>query len=759
MTIEFEEPGHAFELRAKNVARAIHDPSGLQGSIIHKGKERDAVFFSQSDVHAYEFTIGRDRAKAEKDAGKLQELLEDLSKMPDHAYKTLVGWFVTLEEPTPEQRAAVKARSGRNVLHAISIAVLQQRVCDSDKYLQLRTNAPFGSIAYLESGATDDLKIDVVLTKDDSSAFTVADLASNLISGHRALLSGDFGVGKSHTMRELYQKLRKEHFRRKKLTPFPVHINLRDCVGLRTPAEILRRHAEEIGFPDEKSLISAWRAGACILLLDGFDEIVPVRWLGSASDLRNVRWEALAPVRRLVEESPKDVGVVLSGRSQYFSSDREMREALGLSAASIALTLSNFNEQQVEDYLRRAGVTWSLPDWLPSRPLLLGYLVTAGGLDSLNNGNDTTQAAAWRSMFSAICTRESKMFTAVRPDTIRQIIARVATLARSQGNTTGPVSMDLMRQAFVDVNNRQPDAEGLQVLLRLPGLASPSVSTGEDDRIFVDQDLADTAYGEDLASHLVSPYSEHPLADQASWVSASSDLGVAVTANAVNEHGITGKAVLAVATQRQNANKLDAVLADVLRVAEELGGLETATKSSFTVEGVIFDQLTLGADHSIFARVNFVDCVIQVLDMAAVDSVADLSYFRGGIVGHVEGMTALPDWLGSRFTDVDIEQFAIGSHTTSGILQLKLPSDLRIALTILKKVYAQKGSGRKESSLFRGLDSSTKQEVPSVISRLIADGWVSRETFGTTVSYLPVKGKRSAALRALENPAQLSLGK
>lgn len=759
MTVELEESGHAFEARARTVARAIHDPSGLQGSIIHKGKERDAVFVSQSDVHAYEFTIGRGKEKAEKDAEKLQELLEDLSRLPEHAYKTFVGWFVTLDEPSPEQRAAVKARSGQNVLHAISVATLQQRVCDSEKYLQLRSNSPFGSVAYLDSGTLTDLKVDVVLQANDSSEVLVPELVADLVAGQRILLSGDFGVGKSHTMQDLYQRLRKEHFRRKKLTPFPVHINLRDCVGLRTPAEILRRHAEEIGFPDEKSLISAWRAGACILLLDGFDEIVPVRWLGSASDLRNVRWEALAPVRRLVEETPKDVGVVLSGRSQYFSSDREMREALGLSASSIALTLSNFNEQQVDDYLRRAGVTWTLPDWLPSRPLLLGYLVSAGGLDSFNGGEAETQAAAWRSMFAAICARESKMFTAVRPDTIRQIIARVATLARSQGNTTGPVSMDLLRKAFIDVNNRQPDAEGLQVLLRLPGLASTSAGAGADDRIFVDQDLADTAYGEDLASHLLSPYAEHPLADQASWVSASTDLGVAVTANALAEYGITGKAAYVVATQRQNANKMDAVLADVLRVAEELGGLGNVNSSSFSIEGVIFDQLTLGTDNSVFSRVNFVDCVIQVLDLSAVDSVSDLSYFRGGVIGQIEGMSALPDWLASRFTGVEIEQFSAGSQTISGILHLKLPLDSRIALTVLKKVYAQRGSGRKESSLFRGLDSSAKQDVPSVINRLVADGWIVKETSGASVLYLPVKGMRPAALKYLESPAQFSLGK
>ncbi len=64
------------------------------------------------------------------------------------------------------------------------------------------------------------------------------------------------------------------------------------------------------------------------------------------------------------------------------------------------------------------------------------------------------------------------MYTAVQPETIEQIIARVATLARSRGNDLGPLDMSQMQQAYYEVNGYQPDEEGTQLLLRLPGLAA-----------------------------------------------------------------------------------------------------------------------------------------------------------------------------------------------------------------------------------------------------------------------------------------------
>ncbi|MYQ53584.1 MULTISPECIES: NACHT domain-containing protein [unclassified Streptomyces] len=755
----FDESGHDFELRALEVARAIHDPHGLQGAIMHKGRERDGVFITEESIHAYEFTIEPKRAKAQKDAEKLRELLIDLGRRPENSYKNLTGWFVTRNEPTAEQRSAVveESRKGNITIHAISVSTLQRRLCDSEGYLRCRDDAPFGSISYSRPAEKVDVKVPVSFSGRDSGQLATTEISKKLIDGYRALVIGEFGVGKSHALREIYYELRRLHFRKKKLTPFPVHINLRDCAGLKTPAEILRRHSEEIGFGSDRSLISAWRSGACILLLDGFDEIVPTRWLGSAADLKEVRRAALSPVRRLVEETPSGTGIVACGRSHYFSSHSEMAESLGFESPENLVNIRDFTEGQVEEYLASAGVSWKVPEWLPTRPLLIGYLVAMQAFSEVNAAAETTQATAWRRFFDAICEREARMFSAVRPEVIKAIVSRVATLARSQGDETGPVGMDLMRTAFININNRQPDEEGLQLLLRLPGLAISAPVGDEESRIFVDHNLADTAYGEDLASYLTNPYDEHPLSSVASWVTTAGDLGIEAAAGALQEQGASARAALAVASRRQNQGQYDSVLADMLRVVSALEPTEDGNRNTFTVEGVIFDTLTLSNNDALARRINYQDCVIQTLDISMTEEGQPFPYFQRCLIGFLDGSSKIPAWLEGNFIDCDIEQFSQQSQTTAGIMQLNLDPRAKVALTILKKIYSQRGSGRKESALSRGLDQASRNLVASVVASLVSEGWVYRNTSGKTALYLPVKGRRPAALNALEKPGEFYL--
>ncbi|GAA2909983.1 hypothetical protein GCM10017596_08430 [Microbacterium keratanolyticum] len=753
------ESGSDFEQRAIVLARALHDPMGIQGAVMFGGRERDGPFVGHDEIHAYEFTVGRTKEKAEKDGEKLAELLKAVGGLPGNALKSRTGWFVTREEPTPDQRTTVDAigrRRGER-LHAISIGTLHQRMVNSEKYIQARDNAPFGSTAFggqRRPGKAPN--VPVVLEAANGEPTSVQGLVDRLLQGQRSLLVGNYGVGKSHTLREIYSALRKEHFKKGKLTPFPVHINLRDCAGLKSPAEILRRHAEEVGFDHSGGLISAWRAGACILLLDGFDEIVPSRWFGAASDLKTVRWEALSPIRRLVSETPVGAGIVVAGRSHYFSGQAEMVSALGFKAFE-QFSVPDFDEAQMSEFLTQSGVTWTVPDWVPTRPLLLGYLVSISAENASNVALSTTRATGWRKFVDAVCEREAQMFTAVRPETIRSIVSRVATLARSRSDVTGPIDMDMLRQAFVSVNGLQPDEEGVQVLLRLPGLAAADPDDATDTRVFADRDLADTAYGLDLADYAMDPYGDtHPLSGVASWATASSDLGIEVATDSLNEMGVPSATVLSALVARDKQERFDAVMADLIRVAAELPWENRPVTSSFQISGVYFEQLVL-SDHPIFAATTIRDSVIECLDVGGVDEASAVPHFQQDLIGLLDGVTGLPRWLEARFVECEIDRFSIATHTTAGIMQLGIDRDSRIALSILKKVFGQRGSGRKEGALSRGLSLTDRPLVPKVIDELVSQGRLQKSSSGNSILYLGVKSRRKDALQALASPADFRL--
>ncbi|MFE6446946.1 NACHT domain-containing protein [Nocardiopsis dassonvillei] len=751
--IDHEENGFDFEARALHAARSIHDPLGLQGAAMHNGSERDAIFISDDSIHAYEFTTRRDKAKAEHDSRKLRELLNYLHAKPENAYKSVTGWFVTREEPTADQREVVKKQSKEAgfQIHAISMAVLNMRLCDSEAYIGCRDSAPFGSVSK-ESSGSSKVNVDPIFTLGSSESMGTGNIKDMLLEGHQCLILGDFGVGKSHALKEIYRELRKFHFKKKKLSPFPIHINLRDCAGLKTPAEVLRRHSEEIGFANDRALTSAWRAGSCILLLDGFDEIIPTQWMGSAGDFKRVRWQALSAVRRLVREAPDGTGIAVCGRSNFFSSPTEVIDVLGLNNEAKIATINDFTEDQLSDYLVKSEVSWHVPDWVPTRPLLVGYLVSQG---VAIEGSDFSidQATAWRKFFDSICQREAEMFTAVRPDIVKMIVSRVATLARSKGYETGPVDMTILRQAFKDINGRDADDEGIQLLLRLPGLANlpaQDKSSHEEQRIFADKDLADTAYGEDLARYLNHPYNGHALSKDASWVVSASDLAIRVAALSSESLGLKAGAVIAAAQKRQDGHQFDAVLADTLRVASHLSIDQMRT--SFMIEGVMIDTLSLSGSDIVFDRIYFKDSIIHNLDISSLDSTSGCPEFRECIIGYLDGASSIPNWLSPKFIESTVEEFSSSSQTTSGIMSLELSTDTKIALTILKKIYSQRGSGRKESSLSRGLDPAIRGRVPDVISALHAKGWMQRTSSGKENVYVPIKSRRGEALKALENP-------
>ncbi|TDB96322.1 NACHT domain-containing protein [Micromonospora fluostatini] len=749
------ETGQEFEVRALNVARAIHDPLFLQGAVMIDGVEHDAIFSSDDSINCYEFTTSRTKAKAEHDAEKLRKIIQRLSKVPNNSFKSIVGWFVTREEPTGDQREAVKRESNKasphaTKIHCISLRTLQRRLCDVGSYLRSRDNYPFGSVGFSPARGTTD--VDQSFAARDS-AFNMQGLAEQLTAGRRILLHGQFGVGKSHALKKLYLRLRAQYSKNPEEQRFPLHINLRDCIGLRSPAEILRRHAEEIGFEGDRSLISAWRAGACVLLLDGFDEVTPTRWLGNVSDLRTVRWQALDPVRRLIQDAREETGIAVCGRAHYFTSLTECRDALGLTPDDLELELTDFDSNQVQRFLSAASS--DLPEWLPTRPLLLAYLLNSGALSNLSDQNDTPRAAAWNKLLDEVCAREARALSGVRPDIVRAILGRVATLARSGGDALGPINMGHMEQAFYEVNGRRPDDEGIQLLLRLPGLTSSGDESKRlEERVFADQALSDVAFGDDLAKYISSPYQGHPLTQPASWANASNELTLAVAAHVLIQNGVGLGAVKAALKHRDSQGLNDSILADLIGVANEIGS--DIKPPGYIVEGVYFDYLSVG-EFPTLSLLHIKDSVIETLDLSGVSSPSESPHFDKCLFGFVDGVSDIPPFLADKFQNCEVQEFSQASHTTSGIAQLPLPRKTIVALTILKKVYAQRGSGRKEGALSRGLSQTDRQLVPDVLARLVSDKWLTKVGRGSTTIYLPVKGKRQAAMQALDTPASLQI--
>src|SRR5271166_4206972 len=371
----------AFENEVRRVARQLWPEDRFSGARMVGGGERDGIFVTEDLVNIVECTVSRRKDKAVDDRRKIVDAARELQKkFPD---KLMKGWFVTRDEPTVEQRTEVESVKTVKIT-ACSFETFRNRLVDAGDYLACRNRYRFGSVVNLDDGSETVMRNEYIepdiysQNRDKYSTKEITKVISN--KGGRILLLGDYGAGKSMTLREVFFQLQRA-FHQKRSVKFPLYLNLRDHHSQRDPDEVLARHASLIGFPGREQLVRAWRAGYVDLLLDGFDELATASWLGIAKKLKQIRYQTMEVVRSFIRQSPSGVGIIVSGRRGYFDSDSEMRQALDVSDNFGELTLSDLSEEQLRKYLEKKGMTQHVPDWIPARPLLVGYLVASRGLE------------------------------------------------------------------------------------------------------------------------------------------------------------------------------------------------------------------------------------------------------------------------------------------------------------------------------------------------------------------------------------------
>lgn len=751
-----------FEADVLRVARALYvgDAPIFPGSSYLDNQERDMVFITDDVVVVIEATTSNRREKAQKDGAKLDRACRELqSKYP---YRAVKGFFVTRDKPTTDQRQVIDKFP--TPIQACSFNQFHSLLIKAEEYLACRNNYPFGSARDPETASHKLLEkyIPIDLIDDKGNVHSVSDLCENLSAGGRCVLLGDYGAGKSMTMRELYKGL-EASYRQSSTFRFPVLLNLRDHQGQADPAEALARHARRMGFDQPSRLMRAFLAGDVHLLLDGFDEIATPGWVGRTDRLREVRFRGAELIRNFVELAPADSGLMISGRAHFFDGAAEMRRALGLRQLSIIVRANDYSDLQLQNYLRNKGWVAEIPEWFPARPLLVGYLVGRGLLGDVVGLNDGyAPAQGWDELLNKICERESYLnqSTGVSGPLVRQILERIATIARTTGDGLGPITSDHLRTAFREVCGYEPDEGSYVLLQRLPGLGVQG-TLGEDDenlaagasgpRYFVDEVVADALRAGDVVRFVKS----QGQGLQEYWHGTPrvmDGLGVEVASMQLDNSNVAASQVLKSALQVQAKDGSDTYVVDLLRIAIEMTEGPQAIPA-LKVDGVIVPYLSAGIGLSSAGNVTFSDCIIQTLDMSDFESGSDIPYFNECVFGVVEGLAspaALPE---GKFTQCDFEQFDARSRTNSGLLGIvKLSERQRVALTILKKLYIQRGSGRRESALSRGLNPAFKVHVGTALTAIKREGLAEQARIGKGTIYLPTRGSRERVRRILDAP-------
>lgn len=279
-----------FEASVRQVARQLFRTGMAYGSVKVLGQERDEVIDTGTELIVVEATQSRKLEKTKYDFKKSVELVREMKKegrYQDYNFRIIL---VTSDDPTADQNGYVRSSSAGCPKEILSFSNFFSKLFDARHYIRVRGDYYFGSVR--DPADEKNFKvpqsdyIPTALSKSGTGqSFKANDIAQVLPTGGRHIVYGDYGSGKSMTLRDVYFKVRDsfvsgEHFR------CPVYLNLREHIAQRKPDEALYRHADDIGFADSHSLIAAWRAGFVTLFLDGFDELTPPQFASSVTNLR-----------------------------------------------------------------------------------------------------------------------------------------------------------------------------------------------------------------------------------------------------------------------------------------------------------------------------------------------------------------------------------------------------------------------------------------------------------------------------------------
>lgn len=620
--------------------------------------------------------------------------LDDLAKLRDDISKlnlirsTQMGkgifcecYFVTSGDHTSLFESGREANVEVHDLNSFA-----SKFIGASQYVSERAKMPFGSAVNPDTGDVDTHHYAAINYADEHSRrYSLAEIANALKSGRHVVLLGEFGTGKSRCVMEVFRKLVSEN----PIFP-PIAINLRDNWGLRKHHLIVNNHLDGLGLGDfNDALIRSLHRGNHVLLLDGFDEIGSQSWSGDAKRLTEIRKKSLEGVRDLIG-NVKNAGILIVGREHYFATPEEMAESLGLNLSK-TLTLrcpEEFSDSELIEYIQANTSLKTVPEWMPRKPLICQLLarLPAADVERLETGADG-EIEFFESVFDTICARETRIHPTIFKESLKGILLLLSQQTRALPSNDERMSTEDINQAFYAVTGSPPIDESALLLQRLPYLGR--AGSGGTDRIFIDDYAKNGLRALALVQAIRSGQRE---IGSKKWLQPLDAFGLRVL------HARGGTNTDAERFAKLCMNHGNPQIACDLVAARLLATDDICDFQGFSV---IDGRIKLLA---------FVDIEVKNLHLAGIE-VEELSLESASFssvkvefctVDCVKGMGGI-DKLPDVFVDCEVGVFD-KAITVARISELNLTDQQKTLLAIIKKLFFQPGSGRREEALLRGAE-------------------------------------------------------
>ena len=704
------------------------------------GKEHDVVISTKSELVFIECTIDKSKKKAVDDIIKIRDARRTLAG--DAPQRPVRGYFVLPTEPSPDVHQV--ALDNGIWIEATSFAGLINKFNCSSTYLIERKKRAFGSVRNPldDTIALGREKYVQVPLKTSASRdnLTLDALINEIVAGERTrvIVTGDFGVGKSMLFRETFFRLA-EKFNAGEIFRFPIYINLDDTSFDEGDdvVDLIERHAKWVGLRAERDrLIHAWSTDCCILILDGFDELIRAGFTRLTTSSRDIRFASSHIIRKVVTDSPIKTPIFISGRQSYFPNEIEMRECLSARDFSL-ISLHDLDEKEVKQLYRKILPKSKDPilmGWLPQRALLLSYIYFELGENLSEDAefvNPLSPGDGWNMLLDRLSRRETNVAKGAEPTQIRRLVERVALFSRTNISDVGRVTSLHVAQAYRDVMKMEPDISVQQVLMRLPGLTS---GRANEERSFIDSAYFEAAQAgtiveavEALGSrsdgYLRSQDIERLLTPLRRTDYGISTLTAQVVVSRLKGKGTLG--LLGVAINEASVRQVSLggnLLADLLVCAmtDPNTCIQKDTRD-LTISGAFIKEMEINSEILAKTRLRFKDCIFDTMIINADVSILENLTFVGCEISTMECSRevsrAMP-MIGLDRTRIAKE--ILLDATNADIMELAIPDHFKVLKIVLRKMFMQAGSGRKKAALYRGMygiEPSLIDECLSIILR------------------------------------------
>lgn len=654
-------------------------------------------------------------------------------------------YFVMKQKPTDSMRAA----GGTQNILVRSAEEFQNEYFEYSSYVYIRKQKQFGSLINIDTGEPEDnIYVNVsYLNKKAGKELDINGIIDLLRRGKRVILKGDFGLGKSRCVKQIFDILTNDTVN----NPYTIAVNLRDHWGAKRATEILDRHFAELGL-DAKNFVKTYEQPNTIYLLDGFDEIGTQSWSSDTRKMQHLREISVCALKDLIHKVQG--GVLITGREYYFNSDKEMLGSLGLSEEQAVILechheftdeqLLTFISENIPDATDKEELK-SLPEWLPKRPLVMQLLLKyASDIFSIDYALDDI-CGFWYAFLSKICEREAKIYPTLNPEIIKNVLLYLANYTRSSTNSMGPISQRDLSDAFETAAGFSPSDESSIMLQRLPSLGR--ISADSPDRQFLDNFILNGLRAENIIQ-LSKSWNTATLDSE--WKYPLDRTGLSILSEYISKDEKRIDSFISMARSASiAANK---VLAADIVSALCLLDIDYLDFKDLYISDSYFSYLSFEGKE--IKRLTISDSCIERIDLTN-SKFFEQVQIKNCIISTVYGISSSESIL-SQIVDCEIENYETLATTTL-IKKANLSDSQKLLVEMLRKIFFQPGAGRKEAALLRGMGVSANKKLgEKILGKLLDEKLVTRHKGDEGYIYKP---ERSQSGRVRKITTDLTLSK